>query len=145
MSLADRTSPSPPEDLRCGHPPIEVPQPRLSRWSAALERLRTRYPKPNHGDEYDGRPPYAVIHVQLFKPDTDQGDKASGGSDFDQETYARIEEQIERVIRVNRNTHFRSLMYFSEVALFPLACGLAGWSAGFLAALQLVLFFEAPK
>ena len=127
MPLADRPSSS--EDLRCGHPP--------SFWSDALDRFRTRYPKPNHGDKPDGRPPYAVIHVQLFKPDSDQSDQAHDGSGFDQETYSRIEEQIERVIRVNRNTHLSSLIDMG----FPITCGAFfafGWSCGLAAAFIIV-------
>ena len=78
-----------------------------------------------------------MIHVQLFKPDSEQNGKPYDGSDFDQETYARIEEGIERVIRVNRNTHLSSLIDFAE----PITMGAFyafGWASGLAAAFVIV-------
>lgn len=108
-----------------------------SRWSSALQRLRQRYPNANRGDQPDGRPPYAVIRISLFKSDADQSDQSDHGTDFDQDAYARIEEGIERVIRVNRNTHLSSLIDLG----FPITCGAfmaLGWASGLTAALAFV-------
>lgn len=130
MSPVSPSDSTEPQDLRCGHPP--------SIWSSAMHRMRQKPKDDYHGDTTDGRPPYAVIQVQLFKTDDCQPGQSDGDRDFEGQQYGRTLEGIERVIRVNRHSHLYSLIDFGEF-LFPLCLFLAGWAAGFFAALELVL------
>lgn len=139
MSPVSPSDSTEPQDLRCGHPPsTETPQPRP--WFALPECLLEK----KHGDDPNGKQPFALIHVQLFKDDVCQNGQTEDDKALDRRAYDRIVEGVDRVIRRNRNSHLYSLVDLGEY-LLPLIFFAAGWAAGFGGALQLALDLFSPQ
>jgi hypothetical protein len=118
---------------------------RIDRfWRRASALVPERYRQSKHGDSPDGRDPYALIHVHLFKPQVGQVGQSEYHNGLDDRVCDRTVEGIERVIRINRHSHLFSLIDLGEGFFFPLACCLAGWAAGFATALEVVSRFHNP-
>lgn len=111
--------------------------------SSALERLRKSVLKQKEGDSLDGQQPYALIHVQLFKPGTQEKGQSADHHGFDDEAYQRTLERIEHVIRVNRHSRFSSLIDLVEFFL-PIAFWTFGVALGFSTAFEVALRFQNP-